>query len=209
MIQHCLMVLLKLENRSENLDIYSEVEAGRYSKAENWTAIRGNKTFYTKKTFFLWKLSTIPKIENFSEGFTMHGCNHLSEDFHFHSAWLPWNVITMTYLCKQLSLGYCFFFFSFFRKKLNSRNVYIWQHFDPKNVYMWQYFDPEKSPKICIYGSIFTPKKNTKCVYMAPFLPPKNPNFFACGGLYKKCVYIWDHFDPPKNQNLFCLRRAV
>jgi hypothetical protein len=40
-----------------------------------------------------------------------------------------------------------FFFFSFFRRKLNSRNVYIWQHFDPKQKY-----------KMCTYGTILTLK---------------------------------------------------
>jgi len=54
----------------------------------------------------------------------------------------------------QLPLGYfqlyfygcaaiVFFFFRFFRGKLNSRNVYIWQHFDPQ--------------------------ENPKCVYMVAF----------------------------------------
>ena len=41
---------------------------------------------------------------------------------------------------------------------------------------------------MCIYMAAFWPKKNSKCVYMAPFWLPKTPNFFACGGLCKKCV---------------------
>ena len=56
----------------------------------------------------------------------------------------PFYKIKMVRVHKNFSIvfgeRYCFFFFSFFRKKLNSRNVYIWQHFDPKkpqNVYIW------------------------------------------------------------------------
>ena len=74
--------------------------------------------------------------------------------------------------------GYCFFFFRFFRGKLNSRNVYIWQHFHPK------------SPPKCVHMAAFWPQKKPKCVYMAAFWTPNTP--------FPQNVYIWHHFDPQK-----------
>ena len=66
----------------------------------------------------------------------------------------------------------------------------------------------------------FWPKKSpnffacSRCVINVPvyiwhhFEPPKNKIVFACGGLCKKCVYIVP-FCPPQKQNCFGLRRAV
>jgi len=101
------------------------------------------------------------------------------------------------------------FFLSFFQKKLNSRNVYIWQHFTQKknpnlffartgcvkNVYIWQHFAQNKTQvffrlqravsTMCIYGSIWPKKKIAcgrlceKCVYMAPFCPKQKQICFT------------------------------
>ena len=84
------------------------------------------------------------------------------------------------------------FFFSFFRKKLTSRNMYKWHYVDPtqnlKCVYIWHHFDTHKK---------------TICIYIAPFWRKQKKNIFACGRLCKKYVYIWYHFDPKENVKYF------
>ncbi len=123
----------------------------------------------------------------------------------------------MQWNCFFVSFVLFFFFFVFSEKIKFKKSVYMatfWPKKNPKmciygsiltpkknpNVYMAAFW-PKKPTKIDIYGSLLTPKKKPKCVYMAPFWPPKknpnsfspavgcvkNPGFsqkiFACGGL--------------------------
>ena len=97
-------------------------------------------------------------------------------------------------------------FFSFFQKKLNSRNVYIWLHFTQKKTQIC--FLPATGCVKNVYGSILSKTKPRfffacsglcqKCVYMAAFCPKKkNSPAARC----VKNVYIWHHF--AQNRNTF------
>ena len=89
---------------------------------------------------------------------------------------------------RESSVADYFFFFS--RGKLNSRNVYIWQHFHPPQ-------------KMTTYGSILTQKKTQMCIY-GTILTQKKTKFFSSAEGCVKNVYIWHHFDPaPKKKIVF------
>ena len=111
--------------------------------------------------------------------------------------------------CLVIRTRYCFFVFLFFRKKLNSRNVYNWQLFETKQTPS-KSFSPAAGRTERNILKFFSPavsktrKKSHKCAQLAAIWKFWNMLTWKQICNFKVCVF----FEGDILQNFFRLRQA-